>query len=97
MEATEAPLRPLLLRSFRWRRHHAVPCSDSYVDITGVADSKKAACYAHASQTPDFYYPLQDTVATFRGFQNGSKKAEAYILQLGSPYDIFPRTGISLA
>jgi LmbE family N-acetylglucosaminyl deacetylase len=73
------------------------PAPTHYVDITAVADTKKAACYAHASQTPDFYYPLQDTVATFRGFQNGSKKAEAYILQLGSPYDIFPRTGISLA
>ena len=66
-----------------------------YVDITAVADTKKAACYAHASQTPDFYYPLQDTVAAFRGLQDASKKAEAYVLQLGSPYDIFPRAGLA--
>jgi len=61
------------------------PAPTQYVDITAVADTKKAACYAHASQTPDFYYPLQDTVATFRGLQAGAKKAEAYVLQLGSP------------
>jgi N-acetylglucosamine malate deacetylase 1 len=73
------------------------PAPTHYVDISTVADTKKAACYAHASQTPDFYYPLQDTVATFRGLQIGAKKAEGYILQLGSPYDIFPRTGISSA
>lgn len=73
------------------------PAPTHYVDITRAADTKKAACYAHASQTPDFYYPLQDTVATFRGFQIGARKAEAYVQQLGSPYDIFPRTGISVA
>jgi len=61
------------------------PAPTHYVDITAVADIKKSACYAHASQTPDFYYPLQDTVATFRGFQAATKKAEAFILQLGSP------------
>jgi LmbE family N-acetylglucosaminyl deacetylase len=66
------------------------------VDITATADTKKAACYAHASQTPDSYYTLQDTVATFRGLQSGSAKAEGYIMQIGSPYDIFPRAGISL-
>jgi N-acetylglucosamine malate deacetylase 1 len=69
------------------------PAPTHYVDITGVADTKKAACYAHASQSPDFFYGLQDTVAIFRGFQAGSKKAEGYILQIGSPYDLFPRTG----
>lgn len=61
------------------------PAPTHYVDITGVADIKRAACYAHASQTPDFYYPLQDAVATFRGFQAGTKKAEGFIVQLGSP------------
>jgi LmbE family N-acetylglucosaminyl deacetylase len=71
------------------------PAPTHYVDITAVADTKKAACYAHASQTPDSYYPLQDTVAVFRGLQAASKKAEAYLLQLGSPYDIFPRAGLA--
>jgi N-acetylglucosamine malate deacetylase 1 len=65
-----------------------------YVDITDVIDMKKAACYAHASQSPGYYYGVQDTVANFRGLQSGSKRAEAYILQLGSTYDIFPRMGL---
>jgi hypothetical protein len=43
---------------------------------------RSAACYAHASQSPDYYYEVQDTVANFRGLQSGAKKAEAYILQL---------------
>jgi LmbE family N-acetylglucosaminyl deacetylase len=71
------------------------PAPTHYVDISATADTKKAACYAHASQTPDSYYALQDTVATFRGLQSGSAKAEGYIMQIGSPYDIFPRAGIS--
>jgi N-acetylglucosamine malate deacetylase 1 len=71
------------------------PAPTHYVDITDLAETKKAACYAHASQSPDFYYGLQDTVATFRGLQSGSKKAEGYILQIGSPYDIFPRAGLA--
>ncbi len=71
------------------------PAPTHYVDITATADTKKAACYAHASQTPDSYFALQDTVATFRGLQSGFAKAEGYIMQIGSPYDIFPRAGIS--
>ena len=71
------------------------PAPTHYVDITATADRKKAACYAHASQSPDSYYAVQDTVAIFRGLQSGSAKAESYIMQIGSPYDIFPRAGIS--
>jgi N-acetylglucosamine malate deacetylase 1 len=69
------------------------PAPTHYVDITDLADIKRAACYAHASQTPDFYYPLQDTVAAFRGFQAGSKKAEGYVMQIGSA-DVFARAGL---
>ncbi|HLV87432.1 MAG TPA: PIG-L deacetylase family protein [Candidatus Sulfotelmatobacter sp.] len=71
------------------------PAPTHYVDITTVSDTKKAACYAHASQTPDRYYDLQDTVAKFRGFQNGTQRAEAYLQQIGSPSDIFSITGLS--
>jgi LmbE family N-acetylglucosaminyl deacetylase len=38
-----------------------------YVDITKMEPRKKAACYAHASQTPDRYYELQDPGGTFQG------------------------------
>jgi len=34
-------------------------------------DRHEAACYAHASQTPNRYYVLQDSVARFGSLQNG--------------------------
>jgi N-acetylglucosamine malate deacetylase 1 len=61
-----------------------------YVDISATEPTKEAACYAHASQTPDRYYALQDEVARFRGIESGHKRAEAFLFQLQSPYDIFP-------
>ena len=71
------------------------PAPTHYVDITAMAETKKAACYAHASQSPDYFYAVQDTVASFRGLQNGTKKAEAFILQLGSPYDALSRAALT--
>lgn len=73
------------------------PSPTHYVDISSTAETKKAACYAHASQSPDSYYSLQDTVAAFRGYQSGSKRAEAYMMQLGSPYEIFAMAGLNSA
>jgi len=58
-----------------------------YIDITAVEPTKRAACYAHASQTPDRYYKLQDDVAAFRGVESGYKRAEAFVLQQRSPGD----------
>ena len=66
-----------------------------FVDITSVADIKKAACYAHASQNPDFFYGVQDTVAAFRGLSSGYKRAEAFLMQTGSPLDVFAMTGLT--
>jgi len=59
-----------------------------YIDITQQEPIKRAACYAHASQTPDRYYKMQDDVSLFRGVESGYKRAEAFILQqrsLGDP------------
>ncbi len=61
-----------------------------YVDITMTEPTKRAACYAHASQTPDRYYALQDQVALFRGIDCGYKRAEGFILQLQSPRVLLP-------
>lgn len=61
-----------------------------YVDISATEPRKRDACYAHASQTPDRYYELQDLVARFRGVEAGYKRAEAFVVQLGSPYDALP-------
>lgn len=49
-----------------------------YVDITGVAERKRAACFAHASQSPEKYFALQDEVAKFRGLESGHARAEAF-------------------
>jgi len=58
-----------------------------YIDITAAEPAKRAACYAHASQTPDRYYKLQDDVAAFRGIESGFSRAEAFLLQRRSPGD----------
>jgi len=60
------------------------------VDITKTEPRKRAACYAHASATPDRFYDLQDHVAKFRGIESGYKRAEAFILQVQSPYQVLP-------
>lgn len=60
-----------------------------YLDITKTEPRKRAACYAHASQTPERYYDLQDQVARFRGVESGCARAEAYLQQTQSPFDIF--------
>ncbi len=49
-----------------------------YVNVTAVEDRKRAACFAHASQSPERYYSLQDEVAKFRGIESGFVRAEAF-------------------
>src|SRR6478752_9884850 len=67
---------------------------NQFIDISAVETVKRAACYAHASQTPDRYYELQDSVAKFRGMQSGYTRAEAFIPQAQNPYDIFEMANI---
>jgi LmbE family N-acetylglucosaminyl deacetylase len=50
-----------------------------YVDISAAAATKKAACYAHASQAPDKFYALQSAVTRFRGIESGYREAEAFV------------------
>ncbi len=66
-----------------------------YVDITETEPIKHAACYAHASQTPDRYYKLQDQVSAFRGVASGYKRAEAFVLQVESPHDPLRESGMA--
>lgn len=56
-----------------------------YVDISAEESRKRSACYAHASQSPDRYYSLQETVTHMRGLESGHKQAEAYIRLVQSP------------
>jgi LmbE family N-acetylglucosaminyl deacetylase len=61
-----------------------------YVDITATEDRKRAACYAHASQSPDKFYALQDRVARFRGIERGVRHAEAFIRHVRGPEFALP-------
>ena len=56
-----------------------------YVDVTGTEPRKRRACYAHASQTPDRFYPLQEQVTRLRGIERGVRCAEGYIRHVQSP------------
>lgn len=65
-----------------------------YVDIASVAETKRAACFAHASQSPDRFYDLQDSVARQRGIECGLGRAEAFTRQIGNPCDAFALAGL---
>jgi len=56
----------------------------NYVDITGQESPKQKACFAHASQSPEKFYPLQEQVSRFRGLECGCKLAESFILHVQS-------------
>jgi len=61
-----------------------------YVDITAVEARRRAACYAHASQTPDHFYPEQVQISRFRGVENGCAQAEAFVRHWQSPGGLLP-------
>ncbi len=61
-----------------------------YVDITETEPLKRSACYAHASQQPDFFYALQSRVSEFRGTESGCQHAEAYVRHVGSRPGLLP-------
>jgi len=49
-----------------------------YVDTSAVASRHRSACYAHASQNPGHWFPLQMDIAHYRGQQNACPQAEAF-------------------
>jgi LmbE family N-acetylglucosaminyl deacetylase len=61
-----------------------------YIDISSVEKLKRAACYAHASQTPDRFYALQAEVARFRGIESGHAQAEAFVRHAQTAVDLLP-------
>jgi len=56
-----------------------------YVDISQTESRKRAACFAHASQEPDEFYPIHDEMNRFRGMECRCKYAEAFIRYMQSP------------
>jgi N-acetylglucosamine malate deacetylase 1 len=63
-----------------------------YIDITNTEARKRAACFAHASQSPEKFYSLQESVTRFRGLERGYKQAEAFIRHVQSPDFDLPLT-----
>jgi LmbE family N-acetylglucosaminyl deacetylase len=50
-----------------------------YVDIGAVAGRKRDACFAHASQRPEEWYPAHERMSRFRGMEHGCEQAEAFV------------------
>ena len=61
-----------------------------YVDISQTEARKRAACYAHASQSPGRFYSLQSQVTHFRGIESGHAQAEAFIRHTESLGNFLP-------
>ncbi len=54
--------------------------ASDYVDISApeIESLRHAACFAHASQQPEIWYPRQVEITRFRGGQSGHPQAEAF-------------------
>jgi LmbE family N-acetylglucosaminyl deacetylase len=61
-----------------------------YVDVTATEPRKRQACYAHASQSPDKFYALQEQIMRIRGVERGCRFAEAFIRHIQSPEIAIP-------
>ena len=61
-----------------------------YVDISGVESQRRAACYAHASQQPDKWYPEQTEITRFRGIESGYAQAEGFVRHCQSKAGLLP-------
>jgi LmbE family N-acetylglucosaminyl deacetylase len=56
-----------------------------YVDITATEPRKRQSCFAHASQSPERFYALQEQVTRLRGIERGCRHAEGFIRHIQSP------------
>jgi LmbE family N-acetylglucosaminyl deacetylase len=61
-----------------------------YVDISSVESRRRAACYAHASQQPDKWYPKQVEITKARGLASGFPQAEAFLRHAESKPALLP-------
>ena len=50
-----------------------------FIDISATEKQKRDACFAHASQSPERYYKLQEMVARMRGAESGHTFAEGFV------------------
>jgi N-acetylglucosamine malate deacetylase 1 len=63
---------------------------DDYIDISSVESRRRAACYAHASQLPDQWYPKQVEITRSRGVESGFPQAEAFLRHPDSKPALLP-------
>ena len=61
-----------------------------FVDISRVEPQRRAACYAHASQQPDKWYPAQAQLTRFRGTAAGLAQAEGFVRHWESKRGVLP-------
>jgi LmbE family N-acetylglucosaminyl deacetylase len=61
-----------------------------YVDISAVEAPRRAACYAHVSQTPDKWYPGQVELTRMRGRESGFAQAEGFLRHWQSKSGLLP-------
>jgi N-acetylglucosamine malate deacetylase 1 len=61
-----------------------------YVDISSVESQRRAACYAHASQEPDKWYPKQVEITRRHGAESGFAQAEAFLRHPESKRALLP-------
>jgi LmbE family N-acetylglucosaminyl deacetylase len=61
-----------------------------FVDISKVESRRRAACYAHASQQPEKWYPKQVEITKFRGTESGFAQAEGFLRHPESRRAVLP-------
>jgi len=61
-----------------------------YVDISAVESRRRAACYAHASQQPDRWYPKQLEITRSRGVESRFPQAEGFLRHAESKRALLP-------
>jgi LmbE family N-acetylglucosaminyl deacetylase len=61
-----------------------------FVDISGVEAKRRAACYAHASQQPEKWYPKQTELTRSRGASAGFAQAEGFVRHWQGKGNVLP-------
>jgi LmbE family N-acetylglucosaminyl deacetylase len=61
-----------------------------YVDISALESRRRSACYAHASQQPEKWYPKQVAITRKRGAESGHAQAEAFLRHSESKRSLLP-------
>ncbi len=61
-----------------------------FVEISAVESKKRAACFAHTSQEPEKWYPLEVELTKFWGTESGFAHAEGFLKHWESTGGVLP-------